>query len=109
MVKTGYEFAVADINLGHRARKVCSDSGHVAQLSPGQSFSATLHHTDAELGPVIEASLALYFWDGSQWVREPRSVLDASANTLSATLGHLGLFAALETPRVFLPVVMRRM
>ena len=97
--------------IGHTfdLRAVYSDTGQVAQLAPGQSLSATLHYTDAEPGPAIESRLALYAWDGSQWVREPSSLLDASANTVWATPSHLGLFAVLgETHSVFLPVVKRR-
>jgi hypothetical protein len=88
---------------------VYSDTGQVAQLAPGQSFTATVHYTDTELGPASESTLALYAWDGSQWVQEPSSVLDTSANTVSATPNHLGMFAVLgETHRLFLPVVMKR-
>jgi hypothetical protein len=88
---------------------VHSDTGQVAQLAPGQSFTAMLHYTDTKLGPAIESTLALYSWGGSQWVREPSSVLDTVANTLTDMPNHLGLFAVLgETHRVFLPLVMKR-
>jgi hypothetical protein len=102
--------ALAGIGRTFDLSAVYSDTGQVAQLASGQSFTATLHYTDTELGSAIEGTLALYAWDSSQWVREPTSVLDASANTLSAMPNHLGMFAALgETHRLFLPVAMRRM
>jgi hypothetical protein len=88
---------------------VYSDTGLVAQLAPGQSFAATVHYIDAEKGPAIESTLALYAWDGSQWVKEPSSAVDVGANTITAAPDHLGLFAVLgETQRIYLPVVRKR-
>jgi hypothetical protein len=88
---------------------VYSDTGQVAQLTPGQCFTTTVHYTDAEKGPAIESTLALYTWGGSQWVKEPSSALDAAAHTVTAVPNHLGLFAVLgETNRVFLPVIRGR-
>jgi len=88
---------------------VYSDTGQVAPLAPGHTFTATLHYTDAERGGAIESTLALYSWDGSAWVREPTSVLDAGTNTITAAPNHLGLFAVLgNTLRLTLPVVVKR-
>jgi hypothetical protein len=65
-------------------------------------------YTDAEKGAAIESTLGLYSWDGSQWVREPTSSVDAVANRLTATPDHMTPFAVLgETKRVYLPIVMR--
>ena len=87
-----------------------SDTAQVAQLAPGQSFAATLHYADAELGAAIESTLGLYARGSNWWGQQPTTVLDAAANTLSATPDHLSLFAAPgETHRVYLPVVMRRL
>jgi hypothetical protein len=33
---------------------------------------------------MVEDTLALYYWDGSQWVKEPSSVVDTAANTVTA-------------------------
>ena len=67
-----------------------------------------MHHTDDEKGPAIEGTLALYRWDGSQWVKELSSVVDVDANTVTATPDRLGLWAVLgETRRLFLPVTLR--
>jgi len=87
---------------------VYSDTGQAAQLAPGATYTVTVQYTDDEKGPAIEDTLALYWWDGSQWVKEPSSVLDADVNTVSATPDHLGLWAVLgETRRLFLPVMLR--
>ena len=89
---------------------VYSDTGQVADLAPGQTFTATLRYADAELGSAIEPTLGVYAWDSNQWLRESSSALDVCANTITTTLSHLGLFAVVgETHRVFLPVLTRRM
>jgi len=67
-----------------------------------------VQYTDAEKGPAIENTLALYYWDGSQWVKEPSSVVDTVANKVTATPDHFSLWAALgETRRVYLSLIMR--
>ena len=100
---------LAGIGRTFELSAVYRDTGQAAQLGPGQSFTATLHYTDAERGGAIESTLALYSWDGSAWVREPTSVLDAGTNTITAAPNHLGLFAVLgNTLRLTLPVVVKR-
>jgi hypothetical protein len=87
---------------------VYSDTGQPAHLAPGQTYAVTVHYTDAEKGPAIEDTLALYAWDGSQWVKEPGSVVDPVAKTVTASPDHLSLWAVLgETRWVFLPLVLR--
>lgn len=56
----------------------------------------------------VEDSLALYYWDGSQWVREPRSVLDTLANKVTAIPNHFSLQAMLgESRRIYLPLILK--
>lgn len=87
---------------------VYSDTGQPAQLAPGQAYTLTVQYTDTEKGPAIESTLALYWWDGSQWVKEDSSVVDTAANTITATPNHFSRWAVLgETRRVYLPLVMR--
>ncbi len=97
--------------IGHTfdVTAVYSDTGQPAQLAPGQTWTITVHYEDAERGLVAESTLAFYYWDGSRWVREPSSVVDTVANTVTAHPDHLSLWAVLgETKRVYLPLVMRR-
>lgn len=87
---------------------VYSSTGQPAQPASGQTYTITVRYTDAERGPVIENTLALYWWDGSQWVKEPSSEVDTVANTVTAAPNHLSLWAVLgETRRVYLPLVMK--
>ena len=83
------------------------DTGQLATLAPGQTYTVTVHYTDTELGwSTIETSLALHYWDGSQWIKEPSSAINAATNTVTASPNHLSEWAVLgETWRVFLPVV----
>src|SRR5262249_33704879 len=87
---------------------IFSDTEQAAQLAPGQTYTMTLYYSDADRGPMIENSLAFYYWSGSQLVRDPTSVVDTVAKTLRATSNRLGLWAVLgETQRTFLPLVAR--
>ena len=82
-----------------------SSTGQLAQ--PGL-FTVTVEYDQAKLGTAIEDRLALYSWDGLQWIKEPSSVVDTANNFVTATLDHFGLWAVLgETNRVFLPLVVR--
>ncbi|MBE3038701.1 MAG: hypothetical protein IMZ62_07805, partial [Chloroflexi bacterium] len=68
----------------------------------------TVQYTDAEEGPAIENTLALYWWDGSQWVKDPSSAVDTAANTVTAQPSHFSRWAVLgETWRLYLPLVLK--
>ncbi len=98
------------VGIGHtfEVTAVYSDTGQPAQLAPGQTYTVTVRYADAEKGPAIENTLALYYWDGSRWVKEPSSAVDTAANTITAHPNHLSLWAVLgETRRVYLPLVLR--
>lgn len=85
---------------------VDQQTGQPAQLAPDKDYTLSVQYTDEEEGPAIEETLALYWWDGSQWVKEPSSVVDAVSNTVTATPDHFSLWAVLgETKRMYLPLV----
>ncbi len=87
---------------------VYSNTGQPAQLAPGQTYTLTVRYTDAEKGPAIESTLALYWWDGNQWVKESSSVVDTVSNAVTATPNHFSLWAVLgETRRVYLPLILK--
>ena len=87
---------------------VYSSTGQLAQIASGQTYTLTVQYTDAERGPAIESTLALYYWDGSQWVKEPSSVVDTVNNVVTAAPGHISKWAVLgETRRVYLPLVLK--
>lgn len=96
------------INTDYVFELTASDAlGRPATLLPGQTYTITIAYDETALGPAIEETVALYSWDGSQWVLEPTSVLDTDANTVTATPDHFSLFTLLgETLQTFLPAVL---
>ncbi len=85
---------------------VYSSTGQPAE--PTRSYTITVQYTEAEIGLAMENTLALYYWNGSQWVKEPSSAVNAAANTVTATPNHFSSWAVLgETKRVFLPTVLK--
>jgi PKD repeat protein len=82
-------------------------SGLPAELQPGQHYTITLSYDPAKVPSGLdEADLALYYWDGSEWVEEPTSVVDTGLNIISATPDHFSVWAALiEGHTVYLPIV----
>jgi len=96
------------VGIGHAfdITAVYSNTGQPAQ--PTQPYTITIHYTDDEKGSVIEDTLALYYWDGNQWVKDMTSVVDVLNNTITVTPSHFSLWAVMgETKRVFLPLVRR--
>jgi oligopeptide transport system substrate-binding protein len=95
------------VGIGHvfDISAVYSNTPKPAQVVAGQSYEITVHYAGNELGPAIENTLAIYYWDGSAWKKEPGSVMDMNAKTVSASPDHFSLFAVLgETNRVYLPL-----
>ena len=88
---------------------VYSANGQPAQLVPGHTYTVTVRYTDAELGSAIESTLALYYWSGSQWVKEPSSSVDTANNMVRATPNRFGRWAVFGQARVvYLPLLMKR-
>jgi hypothetical protein len=56
---------------------------------------------------MIEATLALYYWDGEQWVKETTSLVDVNTNTIMAAPDHFGQWAVLgEAYKLnYLPII----
>jgi hypothetical protein len=87
---------------------VYESTGQPAQPAPGQIYTITISYSEDEKGSAIESTLALYYWNGSQWVQEASSVVDIANNTVIAAPNHLSLWAVLgETRRVYLPLVLK--
>jgi alpha-tubulin suppressor-like RCC1 family protein len=87
-------------------------SGAPAQLEPGKTFTLIATYSEQDLTGLPESGLALYFWNGSQWMKETTSVVDASANTVTATPDHFSIWAVMAEAnqsqlRVYLPLIRR--
>ena len=83
-------------------------NGQPAQPAPGHVYTITIPYSDTDKGPAIENTLALYWWNGGQWMKETSSVIDTVGNTISATPNHFSLWAVLgETRRIYLPLILK--
>lgn len=72
------------------------------------AYGVFVHYGGLGLGPAIEDSLGLYWWDGGQWVLENTSQVDSANDVLTASVNHMTAFAILgESQRLFLPRVER--
>lgn len=90
---------------GHTFDVVARDSLTGQPVQPTKPYSITIQYGDTERGPAIESTLALYFWEGSTWIKEPSSAVDLAAHTLTATPSHFSIWALLgETRRAFMPL-----
>ena len=73
-------------------------------------FEIVIHYGEDQLGDLGEDGLALYYWRTSEarWVAIS-GVVDKGANTLTATLDHLTIFALLQAvkQRIYLPAIQR--
>jgi hypothetical protein len=89
-------------------------SGEPATLQPGMRYTITVTYDQADVPPgVNESDLALFYvfydpWGRPVWTKEPTSVVDTVANTITATPNHFSLWGVLESKyHVYLPVSLR--
>ncbi len=99
---------MSDVGVFYELSPVYLDDGQPAELLPGSSYTITVSYDEAKL-PIgtDEASLALYYWDGSAWMKEPSSVVDTIANTITASPNHFSQWGIMtEGLRyIYLPLV----
>lgn len=88
-----------------------TDTGLPAQPMPDQTYTVTIHYDQANVPVgVNEIDLALYYLDGSDWVKEPTSIVDTEANTITATPNHFSVWAGIFSTDqfdIFLPILLR--
>jgi hypothetical protein len=99
----GHAFDVHAVQAGTNGPSVETISG---------TYTISIEYTNEQVDSIDEKTLALYRWDGSQWLKEPSSAVDVAANTVTATPNHFSHWAVLGEPRadmhtVYLPVVTR--
>lgn len=86
-----------------------STTGQPAQPAAGTTFTLTIQYDEAQLAPTVnENTLALYYWNGDEWVLESTSTVDVDQNTVTAAPDHLSLWGVFgEEKRLFLPGIMK--
>jgi len=97
---------LAGFGLVFDLEAVYADSGLPA--SPSQPYEISISYSEDDLGIIPEETLALYYWDGDQWVKEPSSVVDTDLNIVTATPDHFSNWSTLgEVERTYLPLTIR--
>lgn len=84
------------------------------KILPGQTYTVIVNYSQTLPLPVgvTEANLGLYWYDGQQWVKEPTSLVDEPANTITATPSQFNSWAVLAEPpvldqQIYLPLIVR--
>lgn len=101
------------VNLFYEIEAIYVSSGLPAQPEPGQRYTISLTYQPQNIPPEIdEADLALYTWNGSQWLKEPTSTVDPTTDTVTASPSHFSQWAVLapvadNKQRIFLPLVLK--
>jgi hypothetical protein len=91
------------LNIGHAFHITTT-----AEPAAEQSYTVAVKYDDWQKGPVLENTLALYWWNGSAWIKEPTSTIDADHNLVKATPKHMSLWAVLGQTyqnHVYLPLI----
>jgi hypothetical protein len=84
-----------------------SNDGKVAQ--PLQAYTLNIHYTDRDKSPASDQSLALYYWDGTRWLKESTSLVDLVNKVVTARPSHFSTWALAGTAtyHVHLPVIVK--
>ena len=85
---------------------VYTATGQAAQ--PTKPYTITVQYTDGQKGAVDETTLAFYYRDGDQWIKESASTVDVDSNKVTATPSHFSAWIVMgEIRRVYLPMIKR--
>ncbi len=96
------------INIGHNFEISGLTDGSNQPAQPAQPYMIVFNYDDTDIKFVIEDTLAFYFWNGSEWEKEPTSNIDTTSNTITATPSQFYEWTVLgERRAVFLPVLLK--
>jgi hypothetical protein len=81
----------------------------VQPVVPTKPYNLTLQYSESDILGMNENTIALYYWDGIEWVKEPTSTLDTANNLVSATPNVLGQWTIMGTNswQIYLPTIVR--
>lgn len=87
---------------------VYSNTQQTASLASGATYSLTVKYDKAyiPLG-VREEDLGIYFYNGSEWEKEPTSVVNTDLNTITATPNHFSEWGILADIKIFIPLIFK--
>ena len=104
------------LNFAGNSFELTASIGEVPVTTFDKALTLTLHYDDDRLGPIIEDSLMLYYWDTDQlkWVDAASScvggeyIRNLDENWLSLPICHLSEFGLLgESIDIYLPMIQR--
>jgi phosphonate transport system substrate-binding protein len=83
------------------------DGSHQNGVGILTTYTLTVEYDGSGLSSAQESNLALYYWQGNQWVKEASSQVDTILNTIKATPDHFSIWAVLgrDSFPVFLPLI----
>jgi len=84
--------------------------GQTNVTSVSRPYTISVGYTAADVVGIDESSLGIYWWNGTDWVKEASSTVDTASKTVSAAINHLSSFALLgesRTRTVYLPFLGR--
>ena len=98
------------IGIGGALAQTSTPADQPAAGSGQSILSIAVQYTDSDIQRIVEGSLALYSWDGTQWVKESTSQVNTAQNLITAAPNHYGLWAvggAGVGGYVYLPAAMK--
>ena len=97
---------LADAGLAFRVTAAVSSTNEpvTTLLAP---YTITVRYDAGALAGIAEATLALHYWDGRQWMAEPTSQVNGARRVVVARPNHFSMWAVLGERRVYLPLVLR--
>ena len=97
---------LADAGLAFRVTAAVSSTNEpvTTLLAP---YTITVRYDAGALGGIAEATLALHYWNGRQWMAEPTSQVNSAQRVVVARPNHFSMWAVLGERRVYLPLVLR--
>ncbi|MBM4459068.1 MAG: hypothetical protein FJ011_15120 [Chloroflexi bacterium] len=77
-------------------------------MQPARPYTVAIGYSANQVAAIMPVTLALYFWDGARWVREPTSRVAVAQNRMTATPSRFSIWAVLgEMRKAYLPLTLR--
>ncbi|NCC36336.1 MAG: hypothetical protein EOM24_30640 [Chloroflexia bacterium] len=97
------------IGLNTRYELVATEQASGTPAVPTQPMTLTVAYDADDVMLLNEESLALYRWNGVEWLLEPSSSVDSEANTITITTHQQGPWAVFsaQTYKHYLPLIVR--
>ncbi|HHT9133212.1 MAG TPA: hypothetical protein ACFYED_12150 [Candidatus Tripitaka californicus] len=109
-VEAAQEQSTGSLRSTGKFLTLTAKTGETSITTVSKPYTITVGYMAGDIVGMDEATLGIYWWNGSAWQKEATSRVDTAARTVNATLSHLSAFALLgesSTRTVYLPVVLK--